>query len=70
MTEEQQTIASDQNINDKPIPGLQVLSFFIPLIGAIMYFANKDEYPVRAKGIGRATLMGLTYFLIYIIFSP
>jgi hypothetical protein len=46
-----------------------VLSFFIPLIGAILYFANKDDYPIKAKGIGRAALMGFVYGLVFIIFK-
>jgi hypothetical protein len=58
MTEEQQ-IQTNENSGDMPSPVLNVISFLIPLAGAIIYFLNKESYPIRAKAAGRAALFGL-----------
>ena len=50
----------DQKQNtDTLSTGLKILSFIIPLVGAIIYFSNKKEFPVKAKSAGRAALWGL-----------
>lgn len=43
---------------DKLSTGLQVLSFCIPLAGAIIYFSNKDKSPKKAKTACYAALIG------------
>lgn len=50
----QQPIYSD----DKPDTGMNVLSFFIPLIGIIMYFVEKNTKPNRAKSMLKWSLIG------------
>lgn len=39
--------------------GLKVLSFCIPLAGAIIYFIKKDKEPVAAKSACTFALIGL-----------
>ena len=44
--------------DDKPSVGLNILSFFIPLVGLILYLTQKNQYPVKAKAIGKWALIG------------
>jgi hypothetical protein len=39
--------------------GLKILSFCIPLAGAIIYFVKKDKEPVAAKSACTFALIGL-----------
>ncbi|KQM23498.1 hypothetical protein [Chryseobacterium sp. Leaf201] len=39
--------------------GLKILSFCIPLAGAIIYFVKKDKEPVAAKSACNLALIGL-----------
>ncbi len=39
--------------------GLQILSFCIPLAGAIIYFMKKDNEPKQAKRACTAALLGI-----------
>lgn len=36
--------------SDDQSMGLNILSFFLPLVGVILYFCNKNKYPNKAKG--------------------
>ncbi|MDE5671133.1 MAG: hypothetical protein K2I14_06705 [Eubacterium sp.] len=51
---------------DKKSTGLNILSFFIPLVGLILYLTQKDQTPIKAKGCGKAALIG---FILQIVFS-
>ena len=53
---------------DKQSAGLNIVSFFIPIVGLILYCLNMKEFPIKAKGIGRAALIGFTVNLILICF--
>ena len=55
MSEEQN---QQENPNDQLSTGLQILSFCIPLAGAIIYFSNKSENPNKAKAACTAALWG------------
>lgn len=57
MAEEQ--LPPQENPDDKLSVGLQILSFCIPLAGAIIYFSEKDKYPNKAKAACHAALFGL-----------
>ncbi len=46
------------NANDAPNAGFAVLGFFIPLVGLILYFMNKDTAPLKAKSAGKGALIG------------
>ena len=43
---------------DIPSGGLNVLSFFIPLVGLILYLTWKDQTPNKAKAAGKAAIWG------------
>lgn len=51
---------------DNPSIGLKVLSFFIPIVGLILYLVKKDQTPVSAKEYGKWALIG---FIVGIVFS-
>jgi len=45
--------------NEDLSTGLKVLSFCIPLAGAILYFTNKDTMPLKAKSACHMALWGV-----------
>ena len=53
-------------VDNTPSVGLNVLSFFIPLVGLILFLAYIDKMPVKAKAIGKFALIG---FVIGIVIS-
>jgi hypothetical protein len=57
MTEENQ-LPLQENPDDKLSTGLAILSFCIPIAGAIIYFSNKDSMPNKAKSACHAALWG------------
>lgn len=44
---------------DAPSAGFGVLGFFFPLIGLILYLIWKDQYPLRAKSVGKGALISV-----------
>lgn len=44
--------------------GLKVLSFCIPLAGAILYFTNKNESPKKAKSACTMALWGMALGIV------
>lgn len=59
MTEEEKQLPQQENPDDKLSTGLAILSFCIPLAGAIIYFSNKDSMPNKAKSACHAALWGV-----------
>ena len=56
--------------NDKPSTGLNILSFFIPLVGLILYLTQKNQYPVKAKALGKWALIGwITRIVLTIVYT-
>lgn len=56
--------------DDKKSVGLNVLSFFFPVIGLIIYLTTKKDKPVRAKSMGKSALGGfITWFVLSVILS-
>ena len=51
--------ASAGDPTDKPSTGWAVLGFFFPLIGLILYLAEKDKTPLKAKSAGKGALIGV-----------
>ena len=43
---------------DAPSGGLNVLSFFVPIAGWIMYFVFRDETPIKAKSCNKWAWIG------------
>ncbi len=58
MTEENQ-LPPQENPDDKLSTGLAILSFCIPIAGAIIYFSNKDTMPNKSKSACHAALWGV-----------
>ena len=52
--------------------GLAILSFFIPIVGIVLYFTQKNEKPKTAKACGKAALaciiIGFIFTIIYSVF--
>lgn len=64
-------------ITNKPIPkaeddnspGFNILSFFIPIVGLILYLVWNKEQPIKAKGVGVSAIAGFVLNLIIICIS-
>ena len=65
---QQQNAQPNYNYVEQDIPstGLNVLAFFLPLVGLILYVVNVDSKPVMAKAIGKWALIG---FIVGIVGS-
>ncbi len=46
-------------VPDEPSTGLNVLSFFFPVVGLILYLVWKDATPLKANGVGKWALIGV-----------
>jgi hypothetical protein len=59
-----------ENPNDKLSIGLAILSFCIPIAGAIIYFSNKNSMPKKAKSAGNAALwrLGIDVLIIILLY--
>ncbi|MCZ4242453.1 hypothetical protein [Pedobacter punctiformis] len=55
--------------NEDLSTGLKILSFCIPLAGAIIYFVKKDEQPVAAKSACNLALIGFGVGVVLNIIS-
>lgn len=68
MSEENSKFNEFENKNDKSqedlSTGLKVLSFCIPLAGAIIYFVKKNEEPVAAKSACNMALIGFAVGIV------
>jgi len=57
---------------DIPSTGLNVLCFFFPIIGLILYIVWNKDYPLKAKGCGKWALIGVCasvgFMILYFIF--
>ncbi len=53
------------NPDDKPSIGLNILSFLIPLVGLILYFAIKKQTPNKAQSLIKWTIASI---IIYVVF--
>ncbi|REC55657.1 MULTISPECIES: hypothetical protein [Chryseobacterium] len=58
---------SPQKSNEDLHIGLKVLSFCIPLAGAIIYFVKKENEPVAAKSACNLALIGLAVNVVLTI---
>ena len=46
---EQNELSYQEDPDDKLSTGLSILSFCIPIAGAVIYFSNKEKMPNKAK---------------------
>ncbi len=44
--------------------GLWIISFLIPIVGAVIYFSNKSERPKKARSACYAALIGIGVGLV------
>ncbi len=60
-----------ENPNDKPSALLNLLAFFFPIVGLILYLIWKDQYPKKAKKIGKwalvSVIIGVVFYIIFMI---
>ena len=57
--------AQDQDV---PSTGMNVLSFFLPGVGLILYLIWKDQFPIKAKAVGKHALIGVIVWVgLYIL---
>lgn len=49
---------------DAPNTGWAILSFFIPLVGLILYLIYKDTTPLKAKSAGKGALIGFVTSIV------
>lgn len=49
---------SGTNEVDENSTGLNVLSFFFPIVGLILYIVYNEKLPTKAKGVGKWALIG------------
>ena len=64
------TVKNTSNANefDEPSTGINVLCFFIPVIGLTLYFAWKSMYPKKAKAALKVALIGfLTWTVLSVV---
>lgn len=57
--------ASNEIKEDKVSIGFNILSFFFPIVGLIMFLVYKNETPRRAKSIGMSAIIG--YIVINVL---
>lgn len=51
---------------DVPSPGLNILSFLVPIAGLILYLVERDKSPIKAKACGKWALIS---FILGIVIS-
>lgn len=53
--------------NDEKSIGLNVLSWFVPLVGIILYFVNKDEKPIQSKSVLHCAIASIVVNVILVL---
>lgn len=53
--------------NDQKNLGYAVLSFFIPLVGLILWVVWSDQYPLRSSSCKKGFLFGVLAYVVFII---
>lgn len=54
---------------DQPSVGFNILAFFIPIVGLILYLVWKDQYPRKAKSVGQWALISFIIGMILTFFT-
>ena len=57
------------DLNDKPSNGINIISFFIPLVGLIIYLIEREKSPIKATSAGKAALWGVGVTIVLSIIS-
>ena len=53
--------------SDIPSTSLNIISFFIPIVGLVLYLVHRDKSPRKAKAIGKFSLIGLCIYLLLVV---
>lgn len=64
MADQQDLLTPQDNPDDQLSTGLQIVSFCIPIVGAVIYFSEKGKYPNKAKAACHAALWGFAIGVI------
>lgn len=57
-----------ESINDKSNKGLNIISFIVPIVGAILYLVYHEKEPRKAAALGKWALYGIiASVVLYII---
>jgi hypothetical protein len=64
MSNENPLIEMNDGNDDQLSTGLKVLSFCIPIAGAIIFFSNKNTHPQKAQTACYAALIGMGVGLV------
>ncbi len=62
-------VGNKAGVPDAPNTGWLVLGFLFPLVGLIMYLANKDTTPLRAKSAGKGALITVILWLVMVVYT-
>lgn len=55
---------SKASVTDEPNKGLNIISFLLPIVGAILYLVYHEKEPKKAAALGKWALYGLCYTVI------
>lgn len=61
--------ANQPTNKDQANSGLNIISFLIPLVGIIVYLAEANSNPIKAKSAGKAALWGVLVYIILVAIS-
>lgn len=55
---------SKTSLEDEPNKGLNIISFLLPILGAILYLIYHEKEPKKASALGKWALYGLGFSMI------
>ncbi|WP_455502021.1 zinc-ribbon domain-containing protein [Gemmiger sp.] len=55
---------SKASVTDEPNKGLNIISFLLPIVGAILYLVYHEKEPKKAAALGKWALYGLGFSVI------
>lgn len=55
---------SKARVTDEPNKGLNIISFLLPIVGAILYLVYHEKEPKKAAALGKWALYGLGFTVI------
>lgn len=50
--------------DDAPNPGFAILSFFIPIVGLILFVVWNRDYPLKAKSCLKGMVVGIVLYVV------
>jgi len=65
MTENKNFAPKLRNRGDELNVGLSIICFVAPIVGIVIYFTNKRNFPNRAKAAGILAIVGIAINLVF-----